>query len=431
MKHPFTLERGGRVYHLVKHTTARKLPPAEMTRAAWFLRFTDPATGRPTWRKCGEHYETELAVAAARELLTQARAGANPFRQYRDTVTYRQTLTLARLLSDYQVAGCPDTAGKPRTATALADLQRHCRMLITHTWAEQAPASITEDHRDAYVRHRAATVAKGDGLRTAELELVALNSALQWAWRRGHLESLPRSMKATYRDPAAVTHARDFMPTSGDELHTLAGWFTRTPETQVYCWATLLGAYTGLRLGELQMLRASPQRIGVHVEPGWYDDRCLIVPRTKRRAGKPIQDEFALNDSTRAGLRPLLDQIRQWKALNPNPEVRGSALLLPMAPDTLTKQLHRATADLELPERHAHGLRAYYVSVRLAAGISSAQVAVEVGHTQGGDHLVRTIYGATPPQWRGLENVLTWLPTTPTIKPAWELLQPPANLIAL
>jgi integrase len=255
-------------------------------------------------------------------------------------------------------------------------------------------------------------------------------------------------MNTTFRVAADIEHARDVMPTSGDELHLLAAELFKHPGTVVYGWAVLLGAYTGLRRGELQLLRHNPQRHGVHVEAGWFDDRILIVPRTKRRAGKSVQGEFLLNDPTRPEVLPLLNRIRQWRSTlgpvgqgscrAPFKPKRGYAsdhidqgALLPMAPDTLTKHLQRAAKDLGLPQRQAHGLRAYYVSARLAAGISPAQVADEVGHLGSGDALVRTIYGATPPQWRGLENVYTWLPTGENRRPAWTQLEPAANLIAI
>jgi integrase len=239
------------------------------------------------------------------------------------------------------------------------------------------------------------------------------------------------------------------MPSSAEELHAIARhFFSEGGDSVVYGWATLLGAYTALRRGELQMLRAHPQRHGVHVEPGWYDERLLIVPRTKRRAGKSVQGEFLLNDPTRPEVLPLLNRIRQWRATL-GPVGQGSCrapfkpkrgfpsqsidpeALLPMCPDTLTKQLQSAAETLGLPQRQAHGLRAYYVSARLAAGIPAAQVADEVGHLGSGDALVRTIYGATPPQWRGLENVYTWLPTGENRRPAWTQLEPAANLIAI
>jgi integrase len=435
MKIPFTLERGGRQYFLVKHSNQRKLPPAEMALQPWYIRFTDPTTKRPTWRKVGAWHEKELAIDAARTLLINARAGGNPFQKLSDQLRYRQTLSLARLLADYRAVGCPDTKGRPRTGDALAVIHANMDALLTFTWTNSAPAAITDADRDAYWIHRRATVARGTGDRTTELELVTLNNALQWAWRKGAIEQLPRGMKTSYRDPAKIEHARDVMPSSSEELHALARELFKVHETEVYGWAVLLGAFTGLRLGELQALRAAPERIGVHVEPGWYDDRCLIVPRTKRRAGKSIQDEFALNDATRAEVRPLLGRIRQWRALRSPVPPSGSLVtpsgLLPMPENTLTKQLQRVAKGLGLPQRQAHGLRAYYVSARLAAGILPSQVACEIGHLGSGDHLVRTVYGDTPPQWRGLENVYTWLPPADKSAPAWAILQPAGNVISL
>lgn len=447
MKHPFQLERGGRQWFLVKHPGIRqKLKAGTITEAQaratpWYIRLEkSPDTGKSALLKVGDNEQLGLAIEAAKLHLLKAREGANPYKQYKDAVTYRKSLTLSKLLAAWQAIGCPDNHGRPRAGDALETLTRNIRNLLAFPWADKVPGTITDADRDDYHAHRLTTVTRGTGSRTTELELVTLNSALQWAWRRGDLQELPRGLKTSYRDPSAIEHARDVMPSSAEELHAIARHLFNRPATAVYGWATLLGAFTGLRLGELQALRASPQRVGVHVEPGWYDDRCLVVHRSKRRGGKPVQDEFALNDTTRAQVRPLLERIRHWHAaFKQNPATPGRKhsrridleALLPMTPDSLTKQLQDCAAELKLPERQAHGLRAYYVSARLAAGIAPAQVAGEVGHLGSGDHLVRTVYGDKPPQWRGLENVYTWLPTAADKLPAWQTLEPAANIIKL
>jgi integrase len=366
------------------------------------------------------------AELAARDLITAHFRGPDQYAALRDATKLRQSLTVGKILTDYRAAGCQDRRGRPRTGAALEAEHRNILALQTF-WTSRLANGCTDKDRDDYWAHRRATVSRGTGDRTTELELTTLNNALQWSWRRGDLKELPRSTKTAYRDSAEIAHARDAMPSSGDEVHALAAELFRQPETVVHGWAVLLGALTGLRRGELEALKARPQRHGVHVEPGWYDDRVLVVPRSKRRAGKSQQGEFLLTDPTRAHVRPLLEMIRSWHAATHPDDPR----LLPMAADSLSKRLQAAAKRLGLPGRRAHGLRAYYATARLASNISASQVADELGQLGSGDDLVRTIYGNTPPQWRGLENVFTWVPNTADKKPAWTWWKAPANITAL
>jgi len=399
--------------------------------APWYFAPRWGNRGQKTWH-CFRDKITGLALSlaaaeqAARDLITAHFKGPDQYTALREATKLRASQTVGRLLDAYDAAGCQDRRGRPRSGAALETERRNLEVLRKF-WATRLAARVTDRDRDDYWAHRRETVQRGTGDRTTELELTTLNNVLQWAWRRGDLDELPRSTKTIYRDTANIAHARDAMPSSGDELHALAAELFRSEATVVHGWAVLLGALTGLRSGELEQLRARPQRHGVHVEPGWYDERVLIVPRSKRRAGKSTQGEFLLADPARAQVRPLLERIRAWHAATHPQE----PYLLPMADGSLPKRLQAAAQRLGLPARRPHGLRAYYATARLAAGVSPSQVADELGQLGSGDDLIRTIYGATPPQWRGLENVFTWTPHTPGTAAAWTWWEADPNIAAL
>lgn len=404
---------------------------SEKPGAPWYLAPRWGARGQKVWhcfrdKTSGAALSQVAAEQAARDLITAHFRGPDQYTALREATKLRASQTVGRLLEAYDGAGCPDRRGRPRVGGALEAERRNLAALRAF-WSGKLASRLTDRDRDDYWAHRRETVTRGVGDRTTELELTSLNNALQWAWRRGDLDELPRSTRTAYRDAASIAHARDAMPSSGDELHAIAAALFLTPATVPHGWAVLLGALTGLRSGELEQLRARPQRHGVHVEPGWYDDRVLVVPRSKRRAGKATQGEFLLSDPGRPYVRELLERIRAWHAATCPDDPR----LLPLPADSFPKRLQAVAAALGLPARRPHGLRAYYATARLAQGVIAAQVADELGQLGSGDDLIRTIYGATPPQWRGLENVFTWRPSTPEKAPAWDWFAAPANIAAL
>ena len=68
--------------------------------------------------------------------------------------------------------------------------------------------------------------------------------------------------------------------------------------------------------------------------------------------------------------------------------------------------------------------------------LSASEIARELA--QGGAHLgitgedlIRDVYGVTPAEWKGLPNTYGWLPTDPTIRVAWTVLQAPGTITLL
>lgn len=422
MTHPF--------HHLGRPWTLFQQP--RYANGAWYFAPRWGARGQKVFhcfrdKTTGAPLGLPAALAAARDLIAARFRGPDQYAQLREQTKLRETLTVARLLQQYDAAGCPDRRGHCRAGESLSTERRHLAVLAAW-WQQQLAAGISDTQRDAYRAHRRDTVRCGDGARSTELELGALNNALRWAWRAGHLRELPRSMKTTYRDPKTIAHRRYQMPTCGDELHALAGrcfaWAAADgPQLECFGWTLLLAALSGLRIGELALLLAAPQRSGLDYPPGWIDEKFLRVQREKNGRNPKI----ALNDPTRPHLRPLLDSIRAWHAVRYPAHgylLPGARADSPLNIRGFGRALDAAAADLHLAKRCPHGLRAYYTSARLAQGIAPDAVAAELGQGSG-DELVRTVYGVDPDdfdatQWTSLADRFTWLPNTPGRPPAWE-----------
>ena len=386
-------------------------------------------SGCQTWG--GFHTEPE-AKAAATLLKSAIERGDHKFL---DAMRKRSVDRLGDLLTEYLAAGCPDRHGRPRGPGALITTRHHIEGPL-QWFADKSAAALTDRDRDDYLAHRRLTVTRGTGERTTELELGALNDALHWAWRRGDLKEFPRSMRATFRDPKAIAHARDAMPANAAELHALAAWqFAHEPA--VYGWMTLFKALTGLRDEECQLLQAHPNRAGLDYPPGFADEKHLRIQRVKRGRNPRV----SLDDPARPWIRPVLDMIKAWNATLEAGQRPPGAPLFEGGHDH-TKTLQRAAKALGLPRRTGHGLRAYYATVRLAQGTTPAVVATELGQ-KSGDELVRDVYGADPDDFdqthfTSLADRFTWIPTSK--ENTSESLTPPAwtwwtakasNIIAL
>ncbi len=343
------------------------------------------------------------------------------------------------LLADYLAASCPDRHGRARAPGALAERRRHIEGPLQ--WlADHGTANLDDRAREDYLAHRRTTVVRGSGERTTELELGTLNDALHWAWRRGDLKELPRSMRASFRRPEDIAHARDAMPGNADELHTIADWLFKH-DAPVYGWLTLFKAFTGLRDEECQLLQYNPVRHGLDYPPGFADAQHLRIQRVKRGRNPRVQ----LDDPQRPQIAPLLQHIKQWRATVGTRSTASEMLSLaetqPLFPNALehTKAIQRAAAKLKLGRRTGHALRAYYATTRLAQGTTPALVALELGQ-QSGEELVRDVYGANPDDFdlthfTSLSDRFTWLPANR--QPAWtwwteqQQQQAAPNIIAL
>lgn len=380
------------------------------------------ASGCQTWGG----FPTEPEAKAAAILLQSAIERGDT--RFLDALRKRSVDRLGDLLADYLTAGCPDRHARARAAGPLLNCQHHIQGPL-QWFADKSAGALTDRDREDYLAHRRQTVVRGTGERTTELELGTLNDALHWAWRRGDLKELPRSMRSTFRDPKHIAHARDAMPANATELHALAAWqFAHEPA--VYGWLTLFKALTGLRDEECQLLQASPQRNGLDYPPGYVTLAApggegrgevasyLRIQRVKRGRNPRVQ----LDDPQRPWIRPVLDMIKQWRATLSTQPSTLNPQLFPDSPEH-TKSLQRAAKALGLERRTGHGLRAYYATVRLAQGTAPEIVAMELGQ-KSGDDLVRDVYGADPDDFdlthfTSLADRFTWTPPADKANPAW------------
>lgn len=371
-------------------------------------------------------FATEPEAKAAACLLTGAIERGDT--QLLDALRKRGVDRVDDLLSSYLAAHCPDRHGRARAPGALAERRHHIEGPL-QWFADHSTSALDDRAREDYLSHRRTTVVRGSGERTTELELGTLNDALYWGWRRGDLKELPRSMRATFRRPEDIAHARDAMPSNADELHAIALWLFKH-DAPVYGWLTLFKAFTGLRDEECQLLQYNPQRHGLDYPPGFADDKHLRIQRVKRGRNPRVQ----LDDPQRPEIAPLLQLIKQWRQMAATHE---SIALFPSALEH-TKAIQRAAAALKLGRRTGHALRAYYATTRLAQGITPELVALELGQ-QSGDELVRDVYGANPDDFdlthfTSLSDRFTWLPKDRPPAWTWWTEQQtiiPANVVAL
>jgi site-specific recombinase XerD len=405
----------------------RKLPDGTTTQEdTYTIRFYWDGTRHSIATGCTTKKDAE---EREREIKRELRAGRIP--DLLEKLKKRADSTTGALLTAYGAAHCPDRDLQPRAGHSLEAEQTNLDTLAKW-WSGKNPNHITLADCDEYWAWRKANVTRGTGHRTTELELNTLRNCLNWAVRARHIEHNPITKATRYR--TQVTHCREKMPTSGDELHDIANAFLlhNVAGTLVpYGFAYLLEALTGLRSEEITLLRSDAKiQNGLDYEPGYQDEKYLYIRRVKNG----INPKIRLDDPDRPHILTLLGTIRQWHTLR-HPQ---SPWLIPantgeqLSRKSLTKALEPICKTLKLPSRTSHGARAYYVTTRRAQGIEDGQIAFELGQSSGPD-IVRDVYGEPPANWQGLTNTFTWTPNTAAKKPAWQnwLEQTGANIIHL
>lgn len=373
-------------------------------------------TGQTTKAEA-EKWAKQLAVALRSKRAKEALAAT----------AQRQRESVAGIIDRYLEAGCPDRRLTPREGDSFDEQKRNlinCRRHLGSKSAELITLADFDDYFKLRQKEVQAGPRKGTGARTVDIELGCLANAYQWALRRRLVERNPLRDRTKYVDGAKVRHCRFVMPQSALDLHNIAAWFLAQPRSEVLGWQLLLEAFTGMRTEETLALRVDAQRLGTYHEPGFIDERCLYVSRSKRG----INPAVLLDDPTRPLIRPLLERILAWKAVR----YPRSPYLLPgkdgfsaVLKSSLTRSLKRACEALGVPQVTSHGLRAYYTTTRRGQNISDDQIGFELGHRSGAE-MVRRIYGDPPANWQGLANHYAWLPQPDPkrpdadLRPAWE-----------
>ncbi len=275
MKHPFTLERGGRTYFLVKHPSARKLPAGDMARAPWFIRFTDPTTQRETWRKVGDWHQRDLAVETARTLLINARAGAHPFQRMSDQLRYRQAKAAQAIsLEAVETAYRSGSAGRIDPNTIQQNILSLRNLIRRATGTDKTPSQIPIQILDGDIVHKFKkaildeTAAFDDAARRSRMRTAnsmmrhcrsIFSSDMRSIYRRDHQLEIPATIDTFMTEPEFTEVAKsknDYWMPPDSLLHTT---FTeleklRTTNQNAYV-AVWLAIGFGLRKEEIGGVR--------------------------------------------------------------------------------------------------------------------------------------------------------------------------------
>ena len=246
--------------------------------------------------------------------------------------------------------------------------------------------------------------------RTLDIEIGYLRSALRWAKIR---DIIPMNPLADLDVPSfqsgPVVKCREFRPADADELHRIARHLFGSWRSEVLGWQMLFEAYLGLRTGEALMLRFDAER----GKPGHVDGDVLHLDRLK----KGVNPWAMLHPAA----KELLEAHRKWQSDRfnsdwyfPSPDLTCQ----PVGKSSLSHALIRVTKALGIGRRTAHGMRAYYVTVRRSQGIPDAQIAAEIGDATGAQ-IITSTYGDLPPNWSSsTAGKLDW---TPKGEPAWKI----------
>jgi integrase len=351
-------------------------------------------------------------------------AGAiNPYTQRSTKAT-----TVGECIADYRKAGCPDATREPRKDKALA--QEISRLAILEQfWTKIEVADVRLKTCDDYADWRKKQKRNGKTTkgRAIDLELNTLNCCFMWAERREIIPENPLGRNRPIYGPCEsdVRHCSECRPLSGDELHQIAEclFTARGHRSEVLGWQYLFAAMTGVRTSETLRMRwdAAPGKAG-YIDDGKF----LHLERSKGGVAPWAQIHPALSR--------LLGELKAWRDdrhpespwFFPSPMLEGQ----PIDENALGHGLSRACKKLELQLRTPHGARSFYVTVRRSQKIPDNIIAAEIGHTTGGDTLIRA-YGAVPPNWYITNHPeLDWMPQTR--KPAWALFDESAsNVIKL
>lgn len=433
--HPF--QHLGKTWRLWKRSAAPDAP--------WV--FTPPwgARGQKVWHTFRDKttkapLHLAAALEAARQLIDAHFRGPDQYQELRDATKLRDTLTVGAVLAQWDTAGCPMPNGIPRREPEQKRQRAHLRWL-REWWNVHHVHKAAELHGQ-YARWRRAQVPAAGGYtgnRSLELEFTTLRNCFRWALRERIVKINPFTDSERYVDTRAIIHCNTYMPASPEEFHRIIRALLAhdSPLHRVAGAQLCYMGLTGARAGEPGFLKwdAKYTAGGLpepgHIFPRQLDGRAselLAIERLKNGINPAIE------------MRPALASfLSVWKPYCrhhwpdspwwfPDPLKPSEPLHLPQdRRNRLRTPLNQAVAALALPERHPHGMRAYYVRVRRSQGASDATIADELGESTGAAIIVST-YGRAD-QIRG-DGRFDFLPAEGA--PAWtQLTLPPTNVIAL
>lgn len=399
--------------------------PAKSRRAAKKIYFERPyVNGRQTFRSL----KSITPRAAHQELnsnrLAQQKAGigtaVDPYAKPRSPA-----LTVTNLLDRYARAGFPKkrNCGSARSPREIREQQTHIANLKTF-FTDKDPTQISNEDFIRYHAWRIGRIAARQemsskqksnsrpGHRAVDKERVTLSLAYDFAIDRSRETGIkinPFARCKHFSDPRRVKHCRDRQPESAEELHRLCAYFLESWRSEVLAWQTWIQSMIGSRPHEIVQLRKDARN---RHDPGFIEKNCLFLFRSNTTKGTYPFAEIhpALKQCLEAHAAWHADRYPNSPWYFPSPENPKQHI----GSTALTHGLARATAELGLPHRTAHGCRSYYVNVLRSGGdrgrkYSDADIALRIGQrTQG--KLIVDVYGEVLPY------PLTWIPDA---GPAW------------
>lgn len=415
---------------LGKHPTVRAaLAAGTITEAAaklrpWYLRLKCADGKERTFKLSASDAD---AIRRAKDILNGRVDKADSFKDWLADRDARRGLTLGDLAAAWTELGLPDANGRARPPAAAARLTQFLRSALRY-WAGHRAATVDRSAMNDFAAWRRANTPRGQGDRSADLELAALSCLCQWAVVTRRLDANPFAHRERYRIADDIRHCHDAMPDNDQQWHAILTWFWTANDPRLTiagAWLAFCGL-SGLRPGEPATLRnltpatAFPDNLEA-AAPGLIypmpdGSRRMKVDRLKRGQNPAVTIHPALDD--------FLRHWRAWLAAN-----SPSDLLFPLSPVSLNKPLAKSCRALKLRAMKPHGYgRAYYVRVRRSQGADDATIAVELGQTSNGQ-LIRSVYGEPRDPVGG--NLHDWLPAD--APPAWTLLatSTPANVVSL
>jgi integrase len=350
---------------------------------------------RRTWRRLYalSLKDAKLELAAKRSDQHRSKLGLakNP---------YTVSLSVVEVLKEYAQAGFPDSHGRARNQRTALDEQRRLPRLLEWFKTKRVD-ELTFATAQAYGHTRGST-------RAAELDLYTLRNALKHAALAGRIKQEPVSHWPKFTRKSGTRHCRDNAPGSGTELHRIAEELLSKQDTEPLAWLLLLLALTGCRVSEILALRMDASERN---QPGFIQEDWLWLNRAKGGVNPFAVLHPPLRDCIAAHKQWHLERFPNHPAWIPHRFSNKE----PASSCSLNHALKRITAKLNLPHRHTHALRAFFVTVRRSQGVSDAQIAAEIGDVTGAS-IIAQVYGAIPPNWRGGPGV-SFLPETGF--PAW------------
>lgn len=350
-------------------------------------------------------------------LIGQYESGLGP-----DPFTDRTALTVLSLCDFYIEQGCPKRRGQARAGDTFDAERRLVETLKKWPGAKRPAKELSLEACRAYRDWRVKHVTRGKGGdRAVDIELATLSNIFRCAQRHSSITGIDTNPIAhdrpRFRQSANVTHCRDHMPRSGNELHALARYHfecgapagKKVNNAEVFGWLILLTAICGHRIGAMLKLRIDAAS---KTDPGFIAGRRLYLFRSQTHKG--TCGHVDLTESEQACLQAFLDW-HQRRYPNSPWFFPGKSSDRPLDDSALTHRLPEICQALGLGHITAHGLRAFRVNVLRSRGLADDKVADLIGHKSRG-RLIVDVYG------EGLDYKLEFMPSEGS--PAWAFNEP-------